>query len=87
MQCGSSRKPLARQGSPYIWKILYIYIYISLSLGYNSVVRNLFSESTPTILQVCSDINKPNGQFVLQNDRSTVMTFISSLPIRKVCDP
>jgi hypothetical protein len=34
--------------------------------------------------QVCSDINKPNGQFVLTNDRMAVMTFISSLPIRKV---
>lgn len=84
MQCGSSRKPLARQGSPYMWKILYISPKIYL---FPWLVRNLFSESTPTILQVCSDINKPNGQFVLQNDRSTVMTFISSLPIRKVCDP
>ncbi|KAH0872366.1 hypothetical protein HID58_069728 [Brassica napus] len=36
------------------------------------------------LAKVCSDINKPNGQFVLQNDRSTVMTFISSLPIRKI---
>ncbi|KAJ0010797.1 hypothetical protein Pint_33701 [Pistacia integerrima] len=36
------------------------------------------------ILQVCSDINKPNGQFVLPNDRMAVMTFISSLPIRKI---
>ncbi|KAG7568089.1 Retrotransposon gag domain [Arabidopsis thaliana x Arabidopsis arenosa] len=33
---------------------------------------------------VCPDINKPNGQFVLQNDRSTVMTFVSSLPVRKI---
>ncbi|KAL1192585.1 DNA polymerase kappa [Cardamine amara subsp. amara] len=36
------------------------------------------------LAKVCSDINKPNGQFVLQNDRSTVMKFISSLPIRKI---
>ncbi|KFK35959.1 hypothetical protein AALP_AA4G060100 [Arabis alpina] len=36
------------------------------------------------LAKVCSDINKPNGQFILQNDRSTVMTFISSLPIRKI---
>ncbi|XP_024968527.1 DNA polymerase kappa isoform X3 [Cynara cardunculus var. scolymus] len=34
--------------------------------------------------QVCSDINKPNGQFVLPNDRAAIMTFISSLPIRKI---
>ncbi|XP_016502234.1 DNA polymerase kappa isoform X1 [Nicotiana tabacum] len=36
------------------------------------------------LAKVCSDINKPNGQFVLPNDRSAVMTFISSLPIRKI---
>lgn len=38
----------------------------------------------PTFTQVCSDINKPNGQFVLPNERVAVVTFISSLPIRKV---
>ncbi|KAK6945978.1 DNA polymerase type-Y, HhH motif [Dillenia turbinata] len=36
------------------------------------------------LAKVCSDINKPNGQFVLHNDRMAVMTFISSLPIRKI---
>ncbi|KAI3431033.1 DNA polymerase kappa [Psidium guajava] len=36
------------------------------------------------LAKVCSDINKPNGQFVLPNDRLAVMTFISSLPIRKI---
>jgi DNA polymerase kappa len=36
------------------------------------------------LAKVCSDINKPNGQFVLQNDRSTVMTFVSFLPVRKI---
>ncbi|XP_059647891.1 DNA polymerase kappa [Cornus florida] len=36
------------------------------------------------LAKVCSDINKPNGQFVLPNDRMAVMTFISSLPIRKI---
>ncbi|ESQ30482.1 hypothetical protein EUTSA_v10011295mg [Eutrema salsugineum] len=36
------------------------------------------------LAKVCSDINKPNGQYVLQNDRATVLTFISSLPIRKI---
>ncbi|KAF5183840.1 Dna polymerase kappa [Thalictrum thalictroides] len=34
--------------------------------------------------EVCSDINKPNGHFVLPNNRIAVMTFISSLPIRKI---
>ncbi|KAK3420414.1 hypothetical protein EUGRSUZ_G01218 [Eucalyptus grandis] len=36
------------------------------------------------LAKVCSDINKPNGQFVLPNERLAVMTFISSLPIRKI---
>ncbi|PIA33270.1 hypothetical protein AQUCO_04200203v1 [Aquilegia coerulea] len=36
------------------------------------------------IAKVCSDINKPNGHFVLPNNRIAVMTFISSLPIRKI---
>eukprot|EP00262_Sarcandra_glabra_P012622 TRINITY_DN3289_c0_g1_i1.p1 TRINITY_DN3289_c0_g1~~TRINITY_DN3289_c0_g1_i1.p1 ORF type:complete len:693 (-),score=131.96 TRINITY_DN3289_c0_g1_i1:31-2109(-) len=36
------------------------------------------------LAKVCSDINKPNGQFVLPNDRMAVMTFISSLQIRKI---
>ncbi|KAL0356919.1 UNVERIFIED_CONTAM: DNA polymerase kappa [Sesamum calycinum] len=36
------------------------------------------------LAKVCSDINKPDGQFVLPNERMAVMTFISSLPIRKI---
>ncbi|CAN6544477.1 unnamed protein product [Malus baccata var. baccata] len=36
------------------------------------------------LAKVCSDINKPNGQFVLPNNRVAVMTFISSLPVRKI---
>ncbi|XP_050209751.1 DNA polymerase kappa isoform X2 [Mercurialis annua] len=36
------------------------------------------------LAKVCSDINKPNGQFVLPNDRTAIVTFISSLPIRKI---
>uniref|UniRef100_A0A453HF46 UmuC domain-containing protein n=1 Tax=Aegilops tauschii subsp. strangulata TaxID=200361 RepID=A0A453HF46_AEGTS len=36
------------------------------------------------IAKVCSDINKPNGQFILPNDRDAVTTFVSTLPIRKV---
>ncbi|GAB2292123.1 hypothetical protein Dimus_026375 [Dionaea muscipula] len=56
--------------------------------------RNVFLETGLTcsagvapnrlLAKVCSDINKPNGQFVLPNDRVAVMTFISSLPIRKI---
>ncbi|KAM7479104.1 hypothetical protein LguiA_027317 [Lonicera macranthoides] len=36
------------------------------------------------LAKVCSDIHKPNGQFVLPNDRMAVMKFISTLPIRKI---
>ncbi|KAF3435559.1 hypothetical protein FNV43_RR22648 [Rhamnella rubrinervis] len=36
------------------------------------------------LAKVCSDINKPNGQFVLPNNLLAVMTFISSLPVRKI---
>lgn len=36
------------------------------------------------IAKVCSDINKPNGQFILPNDRGAVLTFVSTLPIRKI---
>lgn len=36
------------------------------------------------IAKVCSDINKPNGQFILPNNREAVLTFVSTLPIRKV---
>ena len=36
------------------------------------------------IAKICSNKNKPNGQFHIPNDRAAVMSFISSLPIRKV---
>ncbi|XP_022953079.1 DNA polymerase kappa isoform X2 [Cucurbita moschata] len=36
------------------------------------------------LAKVCSDINKPNGQFILPNDRRAIVTFVSSLPIRKI---
>lgn len=36
------------------------------------------------LAKVCSDLNKPNGQFVLPNDRNEVMKFVTPLPIRKV---
>lgn len=34
--------------------------------------------------QVCSDLNKPNGQYVLPNDRDVIINFMATLPIRKV---
>ncbi|KAJ4514699.1 hypothetical protein HRR75_004063 [Exophiala dermatitidis] len=36
------------------------------------------------LAKICSNKNKPNGQFRLPNDRAAVMSFISTLPVRKV---
>ncbi|KAF4507560.1 hypothetical protein G6O67_004048 [Ophiocordyceps sinensis] len=36
------------------------------------------------LAKICSNMNKPNGQFVLPNDRSAIMTFMRDLPTRKV---
>eukprot|EP00873_Tetraselmis_striata_P034403 jgi/Tetstr1/454667/TSEL_041557.t1 len=36
------------------------------------------------LAKVCSDMNKPNGQFEVAPTRSAVMAFMQSLPIRKV---
>lgn len=36
------------------------------------------------VAKVCSDMKKPNGQFVVPNERGAVMAFFSTLPIRKV---
>jgi DNA polymerase kappa len=36
------------------------------------------------IAKICSNKNKPNGQFKIPNDRTAVMSFMKSLPVRKV---
>jgi DNA polymerase kappa len=36
------------------------------------------------IAKICSNKNKPNGQFRVPNDRASVMAFMESLPVRKV---
>ncbi|KHN71579.1 DNA polymerase kappa [Toxocara canis] len=36
------------------------------------------------IAKICSDINKPNGQFRVANDKVAVLEFMRNLPIRKV---
>ncbi|VDM55531.1 unnamed protein product [Angiostrongylus costaricensis] len=36
------------------------------------------------LAKICSDINKPNGQFELANRYEDVMKFLSDLPIRKI---
>ena len=36
------------------------------------------------IAKVCSDKNKPNGQYRVHPDKDSVMDFVKDLPIRKV---
>ena len=36
------------------------------------------------LAKICSDKNKPNGQFYLPFDRKTIVTFMHDLPIRKI---
>ena len=36
------------------------------------------------LAKVCSDRNKPDGQFILENSREAVMDFMQQLPIRKI---
>jgi nucleotidyltransferase/DNA polymerase involved in DNA repair len=37
------------------------------------------------LAKVCSDKNKPNGQYKIPSTRRAVLEFIKDLPIRKVC--
>ena len=36
------------------------------------------------LAKVCSDVNKPDGQMVVANDREAVVEFVTPLPVRKV---
>lgn len=36
------------------------------------------------LAKVCSNLNKPDGQYVLSNDRTSIMRFMRDLPTRKV---
>lgn len=36
------------------------------------------------LAKICSNINKPNGQFLLPNERAAIMNFMRDLPCRKV---
>ena len=36
------------------------------------------------VAKICSNKNKPNGQFQIPNDRTAIMSFMSTLPVRKV---
>ena len=35
------------------------------------------------LAKVCTDINKPNGQFMIKGNRNEIMEFVSQIPIRK----
>ncbi|KAK6043499.1 hypothetical protein COOONC_18996 [Cooperia oncophora] len=37
------------------------------------------------LAKICSDMNKPNGQYELENSYEKVMDFLRELPIRKEC--
>ncbi|VDP11201.1 unnamed protein product [Onchocerca flexuosa] len=59
--------------------------------GYNLLVvlvnkpTNIVGIAPNSLLaKVCSDINKPNGQYRLLNEREAVLTFLKDLPIRKI---
>ncbi|CAK7202473.1 hypothetical protein SEUCBS139899_005196 [Sporothrix eucalyptigena] len=36
------------------------------------------------LAKICSNMNKPNGQFLLENDRDAIRAFMKTLPCRKV---
>ncbi|KAL7620597.1 hypothetical protein AAE478_009592 [Parahypoxylon ruwenzoriense] len=36
------------------------------------------------LAKICSNMNKPNGQYILPNDRNTIMAFMRNLSTRKV---
>ena len=36
------------------------------------------------LAKLCSDINKPNGQFRLENSVETILEFVEQMPIRKI---
>jgi hypothetical protein len=53
--------------------------YIYLFLHFAGIAPNMM------LAKVCSDQNKPNGQYSLPSDVQCIMHFVQKLPIRKVC--
>ena len=37
------------------------------------------------MIKVCSDLNKPNGQYILQPNQTEILNFVRKLSIRKAC--
>ncbi|KAJ1327920.1 DNA polymerase kappa [Microdochium nivale] len=40
--------------------------------------------SNAKLAKICSNMNKPNGQYILPSDRNAIMSFMRDLPTRKV---
>ena len=36
------------------------------------------------LAKICSDMNKPNGQYYLESDKGVILNFVHNLPIRKI---
>ncbi|KAH9416119.1 hypothetical protein DERP_000616 [Dermatophagoides pteronyssinus] len=63
------------------------------SLVVDEIRSKVFKETQLTIsagiacntllAKVCTDINKPNGQFMIKGNRNEIMEFVSQIPIRK----
>ncbi|CAG8435954.1 4245_t:CDS:2 [Funneliformis mosseae] len=37
------------------------------------------------LAKVCAEVNKPNGQFRLDNNKDKILDFLRDLPVRKIC--
>lgn len=65
--------------------ILHVLPAICLQMLFPITLFNLPGIAPNTMLaKVCSDKNKPNGQYRLPSTREAVMDFIENLPVRKV---
>ena len=68
-------------------------IYLRLYTPIDNVSLFSFLIGTGMLAKVCSDRNKPDGQFLLESNLEAVTEFIRPLPIRKIsgigndCEP
>jgi len=68
-------------------------IYLRLYTPIDNVSLFSLLVGTGMLAKVCSDRNKPNGQFLLESNLKAVTEFIQPLPIRKIsgigndCEP
>lgn len=72
------------------WRWIKLFVFVSsLSLSLNIFQCHLTFTTLgigPNMMlsKVCSDKNKPNGQYRLPSTRDAVMEFVQDLPVRKV---